>query len=417
VGSILYVGWIVLFLHRRRKLEMQNFVNTTTSETALIQLLTGIQEIKLYNLEQFKRWNWERIQARIFKVSVSKLSVDQYQSTGANFIYHASNIMITFFAARAVINGEMTLGMLLAIQYILGQLEAPVKSIIGFVSAAQESKIILERIHEVYARRDEEVNTRSKIATLADAVNTISIRNLSFSYDESASSRIYALENVSMEIKRGQKVAFVGTSGSGKTTMVNLLLKFHEPTHGEIKVDGTDLGNISNSYWRSKCSAVLQGGVIFADTVSNNIAVGEDNADRERVFNAARIANIHDFVAKLPQGFETRIGPNGIGLSQGQKQRIMIARAIYRNSDFIFFDEATNALDANNERVIMENLERTLADKTVIIVAHRLSTVKNADQIFVFDQGKIVESGNHIQLTERKAKYYELVKNQLELGN
>lgn len=416
-GSILYTGWVLLFLNRRRKLEAQRFVNSTTSETALIQLLTGIQEIKLYNLEQFKRWNWERIQARIFRVNVSSLSVDQYQETGANFIYQVSNITMTFIAARAVITGEMTLGMLLAIQYILGQLEAPVKSIIGFVSAAQESSIILERIHEIYAKQDEELLDSLKISTLPNGGAKVILKDVSFSYDANEANPVYALQNINMEINKGQKIAFVGTSGSGKTTLVNLLLKFHLPSKGEIRLDNIDLKSVSNSHWRDKCSAVLQNGVIFSDTVANNIAVGEDNIDRERLLEAARIANVQGFISKLSHGFETRIGPNGLGLSQGQKQRILIARAVYKNSDYIFFDEATNALDANNERLIMENLTATVADRTVIIVAHRLSTVKNADQIFVFDEGRIVESGDHFQLTEKKQKYYELVKNQLELGN
>ena len=376
-------------------------------------MITGMQEIKLNNCEKQKRWEWENIQARLFKVRIKGLALSQYQQTGAFFINETKNILISFFAAKAVIEGDMTLGMMMAAQYIVGQLNGPIGQVIGFIQSAQDAKISMERLGEIHNREDEENPNDEKI-TIFTENKTLNVKNLTFHYDPLGEA---VLSDLDLEIPQGKVTAIVGMSGSGKTTLVKLLMGFYPATKGEITVGGIDLENISNKVWREKCGAVMQDGFIFSDSIANNIAVGVDDIDKVQLLHAVKVANIKEMIESMPLGFNTKIGQEGKGISQGQRQRILIARAVYKNPDYLFFDEATNALDANNEKVIMENLEEFYHGKTVVIVAHRLSTVKNADQIVVLNNGKITEKGTHKELTELRGEYYNLVKNQLELGN
>lgn len=412
IGSSLYVLWIMLFMKKRRELDYSRFSQMSEKQSNIIQLISGIQEIKLNNCEKQKRWEWENIQAKIFRINMKGLSLSQYQNAGSVFINESKNIIVTFLTAIAVINGEMTLGMMIAVQYIIGQLNGPIGQMIGFLHATQDAKISLERLGEIHNKEDEETSN-NKLTTIPED-KTIKISNLSFHYDPLSG---VVLENIDLIIPKGKITALVGTSGSGKTTLLKLLLGFYSITKGEIKIEEVDLSNINSHLWRSQCGVVMQDGFIFSDTIMNNITVSDEKIDKLKLLNAVKIANIKEFIESLPLGYKTKIGAEGNGLSQGQKQRILIARAIYKNPEYIFFDEATNALDADNEKIIMENLEQFFKDKTVIVVAHRLSTVKNADQIVVLEKGQIVEIGNHKQLTEKKNIYYNLVKNQLELGS
>ncbi|MCL2290294.1 MAG: peptidase domain-containing ABC transporter [Bacteroidetes bacterium] len=414
LASVLYVLWIVIFLKRRKELDYKRFAQASAEQSNLYQLITGMQEIKLNNSEKQKRWEWENIQIKLFNVSIKGLALSQYQQAGAFFIDQTKNIVISFFAAQAVINGNMTLGMMMAVQYIIGQLNAPIGQLIGFVQSAQDAKISLERLGEIHNREDEENPNASKIMLLPQN-RTVSVQNLTFQYDGQYSETV--LDNVNLEIPSGKVTAIVGMSGSGKTTLVKLLLGFYLPVKGEIKIGEYNLQNINAHVWRGHCGAVMQDGYIFSDTIARNIAVGDEIVDTNRLLHAAKVANIQEMVEGLPLGYNTKIGQEGQGISQGQRQRILIARAVYKNPEYIFFDEATNALDANNEKVIMENLDEFFEGKTVVVVAHRLSTVKNADNIVVLEKGKIVEQGTHKELTKLKGIYYELVKNQLELGN
>jgi ATP-binding cassette subfamily B protein len=426
VASVLYVLWIAIFLKKRKELDYKRFAQASAEQSNLYQLITGMQEIKLNNCEKQKRWEWENIQVKLFNVSIKGLALSQYQQAGAFFIDQTKNIIISFFAAQAVITGNMTLGMMMAVQYIIGQLNAPISQLIGFVQSAQDAKISLERLGEIHNREDEEEEggkaegRRQKAEGNSCALTVLrsyglSIKDLTFQYDGSHSEIV--LDNVSLEIPNGKITAIVGMSGSGKTTLVKLLLGFYPPTNGEIKIGEYNLQNVNTHLWRENCGAVMQDGYVFSDTIARNIAVSDEIIDTTRLLHAAKVANILEMVEGLPLGFNTKIGQEGQGISQGQRQRILIARAVYKNPEFIFFDEATNALDANNEKVIMENLNEFFEGKTVVVVAHRLSTVKNADNIVVLEKGKIVEQGTHKELTKLKGVYYELVKNQLELGN
>jgi ATP-binding cassette subfamily B protein len=413
-ASALYVLWIVLFLKKRRDLDYKRFAQASAHQSNLYQLITGMQEIKLNNCEKQKRWEWENIQAKLFKISIKGLALGQYQQAGGFFIDQGKNIIISFIAAKAVITGDMTLGMMMAMQYIIGQLNAPIGQLIGFIQSAQDAKISLERLGEIHNRDDEEDPNANKI-TLLPEKRDINIQNLSFQYEGPHSENV--LNDVNIEIPNGKITAIVGTSGSGKTTLVKLLLGFYPPIKGEIKIGEYNLQNIHTHIWREHCGAVMQDGFIFSDTIARNIAVSDEIIDTNRLLHAAKVANIQEMVEAMPLGFNTKIGQEGQGISQGQRQRVLIARSVYKNPDYIFFDEATNALDAKNEKVIMENLNEFFKGKTVVIVAHRLSTVKNADNIIVLEKGKLVEQGTHAALTKLKGAYYELVKNQLELGN
>jgi ATP-binding cassette, subfamily B, bacterial len=414
LGSALYLLWVTLFLKKRRELDFKRFAQLSENQSNLFQLITGMQEIKLNNCEKQKRWEWEQIQAKLFRTSIKGLALSQYQQVGAVLINETKNIFITFFAAYSVIQGSMTLGMMLAVQYIIGQLNSPIDQLINFMQSAQDAKISLERLGEIHNRDDEEKDDGNKINIFPED-KTIKISDLSFQYDGPHSEMV--LENIDLIIPENKITAIVGTSGSGKTTLIKLLLGFYPATKGEIRISDSKLENFNSKAWRQKCGSVMQDGFIFSDTIAQNIALSDETIDKAKLLNAVKMANIRDFVESLPLSYNTKIGQEGHGLSQGQKQRILIARAIYKNPEYIFFDEATNALDANNEKAIMENLDMFFKGRTVVVVAHRLSTVKNADQIIVLEKGKIVEIGAHGKLTMNKGAYYELVKNQLELGN
>ncbi|MBY0477003.1 MAG: peptidase domain-containing ABC transporter [Chitinophagaceae bacterium] len=493
IASVLYAGWVMLFLKKRKELDYKRFEIASQEQSATIQLIQGMQEIKLNGAEQPMRWNWERLQAKLFKFSMKGLALNQWQQSGAFFINEGKNIIITFLSAKAVIDGQMTLGSMLAVQYIIGQLNSPVEQMIGFVQSWQNAKISMDRLNEIHTIEDEEPAHKQLLKELPFAfrrqivggsspsqtqspskslqrgdfssaqgqliqehdnysslkfsehqiynefINSegcelgfslsggvrgacIGLHNISFTYPGAGNEPV--LKNINLQIPKGKTTAIVGMSGSGKTTLLKLLLKFYEPQKGDIKLisssaingNGTLLSSISHKTWRNYCGVVMQESFIFSDTIAKNIAVGVDKIDMERLHHSVSVANILEFIESLPLGFNTKIGAEGMGVSMGQKQRILIARAVYRNPEFIFLDEATNSLDANNENVIINNLESFLKGRTVIVVAHRLSTVKHADQIVVLNKGVISERGTHQELVNLKGEYFTLVKNQLELG-
>lgn len=414
IGSILYFFWIKLFLKFRRQLNYKQFAIASKENTATMQLIYGMQEIKLNGAEQLKRWEWENLQARLFKLNFKSLSLSQYQQAGVFFINEGKNILITFFVAKAVLDGQLTLGAMLAIQSIIGQLNSPVEQLIGFTQSAQDAKISLERLNEIHQLEEEEPKEKAFITQLP-ANKSIRLHELSYTYPGAGNEPV--LKNISCLIPEGKLTAIVGMSGSGKTTMLKLLLKFYENYTGEIKIGDSTLKYIGPRFWRRQCGSVMQDGYIFNDSIAKNIAVSDEVPDYNKLVHACRVANILSFIESMPLGFNTKIGAEGNGISAGQKQRILIARAVYKDPEYLFFDEATNSLDANNERTIMENLQIFFKEKTVIIVAHRLSTVQHADNIIVLHNGMITEQGTHNELTQKRGEYYELVKNQLELGN
>ncbi len=413
VGSIIYILWILVFLKKRRELDFKYFEVHARNQNITYQLIQGMQEIKLQNTEKRHRWEWEDVQADLFHINTASLKLQQTQEVGNLFINEVKNILITIVAALAVINNEMTLGMMLAIQYIIGQLTLPIEQTVDFIHDLQDTKISLERINEIHNMEDENTGRPIQKQNLENLA--IKIENLMFQYEGPHSKKV--LNDINLTIKPGEVTAIVGASGSGKTTLIKLLLQYYNPSGGKILVGNHDLQKFNSTWWRNKCGVVMQDGFIFSESIARNIAASENEIDKEKLAYAARIANIHDFIMELPLKYNTLIGNEGQNLSQGQKQRILIARAVYKDPAFIFFDEATNALDANNEKAIVENLQEFYRGKTVVVVAHRLSTVKNADQIVVLDEGKIVEIGNHKELTQKKGAYFNLVKNQLELGN
>jgi len=472
IGSILYFLWIKLFLRYRRSLDYKRFAVASKENTATMQLIYGMQEIKLNGAEHLRRWEWEGLQASLFKLSFKSLSLSQYQQAGAFFINEGKNILITFFVAKSVLDGQLTLGAMLAVQYIIGQLNSPVEQLIGFAQQAQDAKISLERLNEIHQMEEEETAPSispqgggkggeisggyGELNKILPESRSISLTNLSFTYTGAGNEPV--LKNINLHIPEGKTTAIVGMSGSGKTTLLKLLLRFYENYKGEIKIGapsipqggnkseeqsedygasslnssqhpsllslskdregaGVRLNHISPKYWRSHCGSVMQEGYIFNDSIAKNIAVSDERPDYNKLLHACKVANIQTFIESLPLGFNTKIGAEGNGISAGQKQRILIARAVYKNPEFVFFDEATNSLDANNERSIMENMNQFFKGKTVVVVAHRLSTVKHADNIVVLHNGEITESGTHGELAMRKGRYFELVRNQLELGN
>lgn len=412
-GSILYGIWIMVFLKKRRTLDYKVFEKEGINRNVVYQLITGMQEIKLQGCEQHKRWEWEDIQADLFDVNIQSLNLRQTQEAGGVFINELKNILVTVLAATAVINGDLTLGMMLAIQYIIGQLNSPVEQIMSFIYQWQDVSISLDRMNEIHSLDDEENKKRSVNSLPLEP--SIRIENLCFKYD--GALPFYVLNNISLEIPKNKVTAIVGASGSGKTTLLKLLLGYYMPDEGKINIGSTAFEEVNLSWWRMTCGAVMQDGYLFSDTIARNIAISEDEIDLEKLRHAACVANIADYIEALPLGYNTKIGQDGQGVSQGQRQRILIARIVYKNPTFVFFDEATNALDAKNERMIVGNLEEFYKNKTVVVIAHRLSTVKNADQIVVLDDGCIAEVGSHEELAKRQGKYYELVKNQLELGS
>jgi len=414
VASALYVIWIVLFLKKRRELDHRRFGISSSNQSVVIQLIQGMQEIKLNNCEKTKRWEWERLQASLFRYQVKNLSLEQYQEGGAFFINEGKNIGITFISAIAVVNGQITLGAMLAIQYIIGQLNSPVQQLIGFIQSTQDALISMERLNEVHEKEDEEPADQM-YTYLLPKQKDIRLKKLRFTYPGAGNEPV--LKDIDLHIPEGKTTAIVGMSGSGKTTLLKLLLKFYPPEKGEIRIGDRNFKTLSPRVWRNHCGAVMQDGFIFSDTIAGNIAVGEEMPDIDKLEHAVEVANIREFIESLPLGFNTKIGAEGNGISQGQRQRILIARAVYKDPDFLFFDEATNALDANNERAIMDNMQEFFQNRTVVVVAHRLSTVKNADNIVVLDEGRIIEQGTHHELAQMEGAYFDLVKNQLELGS
>jgi ATP-binding cassette, subfamily B, bacterial len=412
-ASVLYTLWIVAFLKKRKELDHKRFAISSQNQSAVIQLIGGMQEIKLNGCEQQKRWQWEQIQARLFRYNVKSLSLGQYQQAGAFVINESKNIFIIFLVAKAVVSGQMTLGAMMAVQYILGQLNSPVEQLLGFIQSSQDARISMERLNEIYEVESEEPAGRIFHPGLPED-KTLHLQELSFRYPGAGNEPV--LRNINLTIPAGKTTAIVGMSGSGKTTLLKLLLGFYAPNQGEIRVGQSSITHIKPSVWRRNCGTVMQEGFIFSDTIASNIAVADERPDLQRLWHAIRAANLQEFVLSLPLGVQTRIGAEGNGISQGQKQRILIARAVYKNPDYLFFDEATNALDANNERVIMENLDEFIAGRTVVVVAHRLSTVRHADQIVVLHRGGIIETGTHESLVALEGEYFALVRNQLELG-
>ena len=412
-GSVCYGLWISSFLRKRKVLDYELFELQAINQNKTYQFITSMQEIKLQDCERRRRWDWEDAQADLFRVQMKSLKLQQTQEAGSIFINEVKNILITVFAATAVINGQITLGTMLAIQYIVGQLNAPVEQFMSFIYSLQDVKISLERINEIHEGKNEE-STESQVKSF-NSEKSVRIEHVDFKYDPHALKK--TLEDVSFNIPEGKVTAIVGASGSGKTTLIKLMLGYYPVMSGSIFIAGRNINEYNLKWWRRHCGVVMQDGVIFSESIARNIAVDDGDIDVARLEQAANIANIHNYVMGLPLKYNTLIGRDGIGLSQGQKQRILIARAVYKNPDFIFLDEATNALDAKNERVIVENLYEFYKGRTVVVVAHRLSTVRNADQIIVVDGGKIVEIGNHSSLIGRRGAYYHLVKNQLELGS
>lgn len=413
-GSIVYFLWIFLFIKRNALLDYKRFDQLSQNQEKNIEMIYGMQEIKLHNAGTRKRWQWEQLQAKLFKINLKGLRLKQMQTGGASVINELKNILVSFLAAKLVLQGQISLGVMLSVSYIIGQLNGPLLQLVEFVDLWQNAKLSIARINEIHKKPDEESIDDEKTAEIVDG--DIRLQNLSFSYTNSKHLKP-VLDGINLTIPHKKVTAIVGSSGSGKTTLMKLLLKFYEPSAGSIYISNTSLSDIAHTAWRDKCGAVMQDGYIFNDTIAYNIAIASETIDKQSLQAAAKIANIQEFILSLPLGYNTKIGQNGMGLSAGQKQRILIARAVYKNPDILFFDEATSALDANNEKIIIENLNHFFKGKTVIVIAHRLSTVKNADKIIVMEKGVIIEEGTHLELVQTKKNYFNLVKNQLELGN
>ncbi|MEO1213662.1 MAG: peptidase domain-containing ABC transporter [Bacteroidota bacterium] len=411
-GSSLYMAWVLFFFKKRKELDYKRFSKVSEEQSKVIELINGMQEIKLHNAERQMRWNWEYVQAKLFKIATKNLALEQTQSVGSNLINELKNMLITILSASLVVEGNISLGMMMAISYMVGQLNGPIVQLISFLRQLQDAKIAVERLGEIHNMEDEEAPHIPKIKDLPLAQD-LTLRHITFTYKGGIDP---VLKDLSLSIPTNKTTAIVGTSGSGKTTLMKLLLRFYEIDKGDIHLGKTNLTHISQRSWRANCGVVMQEGYIFNDTIANNIAVGEEHIDKYRLLNAINTANIGEFIEQLPLTYNTKIGSEGTGLSTGQKQRLLIARAVYKNPQFLFFDEATSALDAKNETIIMKNLNTFFKDRTAVVIAHRLSTVKNAHQIVVLDEGKIVEIGTHEELIKNRSNYYKLVKNQLELG-
>ncbi|PZX59406.1 peptidase domain-containing ABC transporter [Hydrotalea sandarakina] len=417
VFSILAITWIFLFQKKRKQLDYKRFARNKENQDKLFEMITGMQEIKLYGSETSKRWEWEQLQVKYFKLNIKSLALEQYQQSGFIFFSHLKNIIISYIAATEAIKGNMTIGVLLSISYIIGQTNSPLEQLVSFIKSAQDAHLSMDRLQEIHNKTDEENNKTNKFQQQITNIlhQDIKLQDLSFQYEGPNSP--FVLKDINLTIPKGKITAIVGTSGSGKTTLLKLLLNFYQPVKGNILIGNDNLQSLSPKFWRKQCGIVMQEGFIFYDTITKNIALDGKELDYNAMENAIRITNLQEFINELPLGYTTKIGSSGVILSGGQKQRILIARSVYKNPNYLFFDEATSNLDANNERQIMDNLNDFFKGKTVLIIAHRLSTVKNADQIIVLEKGKIVEVGNHEKLVRIKGKYFELVKNQLELGN
>jgi len=411
VGTVLYFLWVSFFMKKRKDLDHKRFSQMSNESSKVMELITGMQEIKLHNAERQKRWSWETIQVRLFKLQIKSLRLEQVQSQGANALNEIKNIVISFVTAKLVIDGNLTLGMMLSVSYIIGQLNGPISQFLSFIYSLQDARISLERLAEIHNKEDEEPTDENRLDELPED-RTIKLENVSFRY---IGSDKLVLENIDLTIPANKITAIVGASGSGKTTLMKLLLRFYDPSEGVIKISESDINTFTQHVWRENCGSVMQDGFIFNDTIANNIVIGDEHVDKTKLKQAIHIANIREFIEELPLSYNTKIGAEGMGISGGQKQRILIARAVYKNPSFLFFDEATSALDSRNEKVIMENLNEFFKDRTAVVIAHRLSTVKNADQIIVLDKGQIIEKGTHNELLALKGSYYSLVKNQLEL--
>lgn len=412
LGATLYMMWVLFLFKKRKLLDYEKFGQMSQERSKVIELINGMQDIKLHNAEKKKRWGWEVIQIDIFKLRMKSLSLEQWQSVGGNFINQIKDVFVSFLSAKLVISGNLTLGMMLSVQYIIGQLNSPLLQLIEFIKQSQDAKISLERLGEIHDKEDEEIETEQYISEIPE--KDIEIKDVFFKY---IGSEDYVFENLNLNIPFQKTTAIVGASGSGKTTLLKLLMKFYDPISGDIMIGDLNLNRISPRFWRDNCGVVMQEGYVFNDTIVENIAVGEDSVEQEKFNHAIEIANIKDFIESLPLKENTQIGNEGVGMSGGQKQRLFIARAVYKSPEYIFFDEATSSLDAKNEKIIMGNLKQFFKGKTAIIIAHRLSTVKNADKIIVLDRGKVVEEGTHNDLVVLQGEYYRLIKDQLELGN
>jgi len=441
VFTALGVGWIFIFLKKRKKLDYVRFQRMSENENLLFEMISGMQEIKLNNCERNKRWDWERVQAKVYSLNIKSLALGQWQQVGSSFFNQLKNILISYVVAKEVVNGNMTLGMMMSVSYIIGHLNAPVQMLLGFIQSAQDANISLDRLSEIHCKEEEEKPHHKQNLSLLGVQNKgnieyetfldgsvdlgesrtgevdrsptgISLSGVSFQYTGSRSP--FVLHDVNISIPKGKVTAIVGESGSGKTTLMKLLLGFYRPL-GLITIDGIDINEVSPSLWRKRCGIVLQDGWIFSDTIAKNISMYDEKPDHQKLKTAVKAANIEEFIESLPLTYNTIIGNSGNGISGGQKQRILISRAIYKDPEYLFFDEATSSLDSKNEKLIMENLGRIFKNRTVVVIAHRMSTVKHADQIIVLDRGQVVEIGNHMKLVDQKGKYYELVKNQLEL--
>ena len=413
VGNLLYIGWTLLFLGQRKRLNYKSFAQSTDNQNIILNLLNGVQEIKLQNCERKKRWEWERVQINQYKLSKELLRIGQIQQTGSFFLDQVKNIFISYIASRAVLAGDITLGTMLSISYILGQLNGPIGQAIGLILSLQDTRISLDRLAEVHTIKPESKDDEYFLDEELDEKGDIILKDVTFQYGDPLSPKV--LKAVNLTIPNGKTTAIVGKSGSGKTTLVKLLLKLHDVTEGTIHIGDIDLDHVSPSFWRSLCGNVSQDGFLFSDTIANNLSIADDTVDKKKLINAVNVANIGDFIKTLPLKYNTKVGQDGVGISQGQRQRFQIARAVYKNPPFLFLDEATNSLDAHNEKAILSNLSSFTSEKTVVIVAHRLSTVKNADQIIVLEDGVIVERGDHQNLLDLKGAYYSLVKDQLDI--
>ncbi|MCA8832856.1 peptidase domain-containing ABC transporter [Hymenobacter pini] len=413
-GSALYCGWIYLFLERRKKLDFNRFEIAAQNRAKTLQLINGIYEIKINDCGTQKIWEWEGIQAKLFRFNVRSLALSQYQQVGSTFLNQAKNIFILFLATRQVMAGQMTLGDMMAIQFIVGQMNGPIAQLALFLQTYQDARISMERLGQVQVLEEEEAPSKDYVHDLPTG-RSITLQNVSFVYPGAGNKP--TLKNISFRVPEGQTTAIVGSSGSGKTTLLKLLLRICTPTDGQLLVEDMPLERISPQHWRQHCGIVMQDGFIFSDTIGNNIAINAEHRSQPAIEKALHIANLEQYIRSLPLGLHTKIGEDGKGLSGGQRQRVLISRMVYKNPDYIFLDEATSALDAHNEKVIMERLNEFFQGKTVVIVAHRLSTVKNADNIIVLNNGEVTEQGSHEELVRKRGYYYELIKNQLELGN